>query len=94
MKKYQKILVFTLFCYTLFSINWYRNYDTFKIVSIEEDRVLNLVESQEMLNYSSSKTYTEYSSESFKHYKSVIPGIIKIKPFNNRTVRYVSSIKI
>ena len=93
MKKYQKLLIFTLFCYTLFSINWYRDYDKSTIKVVENTRELDPKESQEMLNYTKNKVYSEHTWETFKYYKSPIPGIRSSISFNDKIIKYTCIVK-
>lgn len=93
MKKYKKLLIFTLFCYTLFSINWYRDYERSTIKVVENKRDLDPEESQKMLNYTKDKVYKEHTLETFKFYKSPIPGIISSVSFNDKITKYISRTK-
>lgn len=93
MKKYQKLLIFTLFFYTLFSINWYRNYNETSIKFKSQTRELNVEESIALFDYNSNRTYFKEHSETFKYYKSALPGLMLRKSFNDGKVKYSSKLK-
>ena len=93
MKKYQKLLIFTLFCYTLFSINWYRDYEESTIKVVENTRDLSPKEAQEIIDYTKNKVYEERTWETFKYYKSPVPGIMSSVSFNDKIIKYTSRVK-